>query len=544
MIKENKITKFLLLLLSIFYLLTMNISTVAANGEEEDGGGRSNVAAAVTSPSTGGGGGGEKPGKNDPDGNNPSGSTGRPGIQFGQGAASSCESYSCSTSTSYSINTEIVIDMYDMYGNGMPGAFNSNILISVLAGTYVYLDVYELKSYTSSVSYSAKRTKLVYSCQEHHWDPCAWTTPKVGGGYDCHGKDIYDDYTQDCGCDHGDVVKGVESVDITSGSDWAACAASASPPAINLQPSYDVIYNDSNDINAEPSNDKYYTAEIITKEKAGNCQETKSEEGTTKSSSESCRFSYNRGKTCINVKNGKVRYLDNDGTCDSDEYAVTSQDGYWKYFIPLNANSAEDFTFILSSSGNKEDTGICQDYIEKYEKYYNFITGSNGESLAGTTKGQAKRMVQDGCYLQTTVTIPVVQKFYNELEDGKTFQGFNFYYKPIDITNPFPNGLTNTSIWYDWLNDNNGQEPDLEDSFDEITYYTTNLNGSEIRADNKTEHYTSWSNMNIDGTSKYITSEGVINRNFRVEKDSFYALGCGPKNTNVNNAFQQTECDR
>ena len=46
--------------------------------------------------------------------------------------------------------------------------------------------------------------------------------------------------------------------------------------------------------------------------------------------------------------------------------------------------------------------------------------------------------------------------------------------------------------------------------------------------------------MNKDGTSNFIDNKDIVTR----RTEDFYRLGCGPKNTNVNNVFTQTECDR
>ena len=111
------------------------------------------------------------------------------------------------------------------------------------------------------------------------------------------------------------------------------------------------------------------------------------------------------------------------------------------------------------------------------------------------------------------------------------FNGFNFYYKPIDITDstaPFPNGLPTTSLWQEWHNSQK-KEPDLTKSFSKVTYIAGDIEASEVRNYNKNNSYLDWSNMNVDGTSKYIDNEGVIQRNNGI---NVYKLGCGPANEN------------
>ena len=116
----------------------------------------------------------------------------------------------------------------------------------------------------------------------------------------------------------------------------------------------------------------------------------------------------------------------------------------------------------------------------------------------------------------------------------KKFKGFNFYYKPIDINNPFPNGLSDTSIWKEWydnVKDDKKATPDISKSFDEVTYIAENINATKVRKYTKDNPYTSWKNMNLDGTSNFITTEGVVTRE---TKNKVYKLGCGPLNNTAN----------
>lgn len=518
MIKKRKIIKLLLLSIFLILIFITNINMAKADGRGGSTGGSGKP----------GGGNTDTPPKN-------------PGAKPQPGG--SCYYQTCDISTSYYIQTEITVDMYDMYGNEMHGVFDSSFSNKILAGTYVGLDVYETKSYKSSASYEYHKYKKVCECR--FTDPCA---------YYRNGKCVPDSYTrkQDCGCSSGHAA-GCSWVEI-SGND-SACAAQAIPPVITLNPSYNVSYRDSNDIDAKPSNDKYYTATTITKENAGNCNESSSSSGKTRKKEGTCTFTYNREKTCINVKNGKVRYINNDEQCDeSIEYTIKSEDSYWKYFIPLNTNSAEGFSFTLNSSGKKEYSGICENLIDKYDDYYNLIVDSNRNPLPkitsdmnkaqiNSTKRLAKALVEKGCYYQTTIEIPIEQKFYNEVNNGHNFNGFNFYYKPIDITNPFPNGLNDTSLWYEW-NESSKKEPDLTESYDEVTYIaTTSGNENTIRNYTKDNKYATWDNMYINGISGFIENEGIVTR--KVAEDSFYDLGCGPNNSDleVSNVFYQKECN-
>lgn len=453
----------------------------------------------------------------------------------------------CSISKGYDIWSEIYVDAYDMNGQKIDTGMSINQ--DILAGTYVGLDVYEKKGYSSWASYKVSAIQTYYKCthKETYWD-CT-NTERLNNT--CRKRYKYTYYERIFGCDAGDSSSKQTRPYTPCASQVAACKARATPISIDLKPSYNVSYRDSNDIDGNTTGE-YNTEEVVT---GGECTKTPKEtsRGNKRTKSNECIFYYNREAACINVMNGKVRYIKENEECSEEEYKITSEDDYWKYFVPLNANSADDFSFIMYSSGDKQHAGICADLINKYPNYAELITDSNGIAFTGNeSKIYALSRVQNGCYYQTTVTIPVEQKFYNELENGKNFEGFNFYYKPIDINNPFPNGLTNTSIWYEWNNDPN-QDLDLTDSYNEITYIASVAdNTSDIReyandCGEKNCQYTSWYNMNINGTSNFIQDKDYIIRN--VQKNSYYPLGCGPWNENqynedgTKNIFYQPECD-
>lgn len=271
------------------------------------------------------------------------------------------------------------------------------------------------------------------------------------------------------------------------------------------------------------------------------------------SGSISVEYEYKPQKICMNLKTAKVTYQDecvenkkngtviiSDGTV-YDKYLGKTV-SYWHYFIPLNLKSNEKFT--LKVSGNEDRNlraGECEYIMKNYgtqdNNYTSYIVPLNEKS---TFSGDYTKLVRNssdwklvqrnnGCLFTTVVNFPIEQKFYNEEQekDNLIFKGFNFYYRPIDIHNPFPNGIANDSYWKIWKAGNK-TNPNLEDSFKNITYYATNISGSSIRQYNKDNAYTSWDKMNLNGTSSYITSNNIITR--RVGTDSFYNLGCGPAN--------------
>ena len=147
----------------------------------------------------------------------------------------------------------------------------------------------------------------------------------------------------------------------------------------------------------------------------------------------------------------------------------------------------------------------------------------------------AKKKVANGCYYSGVASFEVVQKFYNETSSNK-LKGYGFFYRPIDVSNPFPNELTNSTYWgkeglYNSVNNTvtvDGTTTDLDNSFSTVTYTALIKNPDSVRNYNKDNLYMSWENMNISGTSQFINNSGYIKRN---GTQSFYRLGCGPANS-------------
>jgi len=352
-------------------------------------------------------------------------------------------------------------------------------------------------------------------------------------------------------------------------------------------PTYKIYINDSNDYNA--NNDIDDPTKQIIGEKGcdiiGGCKDMKyeyksngngfhvytKEEGNT-------IFSYYPNAVCMEIKTGNVRYLlGTEKKCAVGEMEIKNDrnenDEYdhWHYFTPLNTKSSNDFiiSVLHGESGEKLEEEHCNSVIDNHPtEYQNLMIDGNTEALQGgsdsVSKEKAKLQIQKtgGCYLQSVIHIPIKQSFYGEKtktnSSGETttnLNGFNFYYKPIDITNPFPNGISQDSLWDKWYQEykNNGtypeyEEPDLSNSFTEISYIASNINTKKIREYNKTYPYTTWSTMNVDGTSQYIENEGIIEKTNNAT--SVYKLGCGPLNMNeyldeaktVKNLLYQKEC--
>lgn len=255
-------------------------------------------------------------------------------------------------------------------------------------------------------------------------------------------------------------------------------------------------------------------------------------------------------KVCMNVKTAKVTY---GRDCNTEDGEISIENGigyndytkiyedFWHYFIPLNAKSNSEFHLKITENENTVfSVNRCLAYMQKNESdYKDTIIPANKEEVFIGDYGryENKDLSSDvnllkksnGCQIAATVELPISQEFYRETESN-TLKGFNFYYKTIDINNPFPNGLATTSIWQDWNEnkDTNKENPDLSESFKEKTYVTTTINANEIREYNKDNQYADWTNMYTTGVSKFIETTNIVNR--LVDTDSFYNLGCGPTN--------------
>ena len=270
------------------------------------------------------------------------------------------------------------------------------------------------------------------------------------------------------------------------------------------------------------------------------------------------KFEYWPQKVCINVLTSKVTYKEK---CSKENNEIeiknkTVYDKYlksnitfWHYFIPLNTISGSDFYLNLKPSGSKTtkyNVDACEEIMKNYSDYKNYIIlgdSPNGGSIEfigdyNTYKKNSSdyQSVKNnkGCYFTSKVNFNIEQKFYGEEKNKETneliLKGFNFYYRPIDISNPFPNGVDNTSYWYEWSKSNK-KNPNLAKSFaDEITYKAVNIDASKVREYNSQDgnDYPNWTNsMYTNGTSKYINTSNIIKRE---NPGKVYALGCGPAN--------------
>ena len=269
-----------------------------------------------------------------------------------------------------------------------------------------------------------------------------------------------------------------------------------------------------------------------------------SDSGAGESGSVSKTYSYKPNNICINLKTGKVRY---NKECEQDEEVkinpyISEEIEYWQYFSPLDTKSGTNFSLIIKNNiDRKLSDKECHSIMDNYKsQYQNYIVSINNKALKGdyckngncnnlnTGSGSDWQEVSKGCYFSTVVNFDVIQKYYfEEMKNNELkFNGYNLYYRPININNPFPTTPTENSIWYEWFNSTN-KTPNLKDSFNEVTYSVAvpNKLADTIRAYNVNNPYPSFDKLSLNGTSSFLQSIGVVS----LTEDKVNKLGEGTK---------------
>lgn len=440
----------------------------------------------------------------------------------------------------YSINTSynITIDGFNQENQSIIGNDSPTPTEPIIAGTAIGISIVETKSISWDVTKvtltKTRKGQTRYRCRVRNTN-CS-SACRVALKNNCNNCPLYIwgvfDYRRSNTCQ--EIPGGDETVAATE-EEKATCQKKAenwvrsqigSWPEI---PTYEVKLKNSNYIN--PTGNENEIVKIIDK------PDTSCNYGNK---SITCKFNYSPKTVCINRKTSKITYTDKDG-CDSDSIQIRNENGHWHYFTPLNAKSTDTFYLSIVNNGQSglQSPEFCRAAIDYNSNYVELIKDRNNKKLS-TNKVSAKNAVAGGCYLGVDVNIPLVQKFYNEetTDDKIIFKGFNFYYRPIDINNPFPNGIASDSYWSEWGKSRKAV-PNLSESFlkngqANVTYITRGINASAIREYNDKYPYTDWSNMNIKGASSVIGSNEIPNTQIEriVSTNSFYSLGCGPANEN------------
>lgn len=446
-------------------------------------------------------------------------------VQCPSGKKTTCKVWNSGNEESRTSN----VDIYNE--NKIVGYDYTEFKNAVLAGTFIGIDAYETYKKKIKVEISAKCTEYKKECG-HKEVPC-----KECGGTE--NKYICECATTACEPDmnecYGEAKKLLETL----------------TKKVSTEPSFEGVRRDVNDIKN--------TKEIIVKEDSSYIDRGSPIcSGTTCTQTVTIEYTYNLGPAWIDPLTGNVKY---EGDTEEEKLTETDKETYikvpsdlergWLYFVPLNAKSTDYFDYVLrSKSGpNKGNSvygkGLCENIIDKYndensdEYWGDMLLDLNGNklSLVAKTQKEAKKKVSNGCLMVYTGKIKIVQKFYNEKDN--TLKGYNFYYRPIDYTEPFPNGLLDDSYWKDVYDESTNAvtvknaagitiTKDLDESFKTKTYATnSDYKLNKIRNYNKDNLYTDWKQMQINGTSSFISANNGITR---YACQSYYALGCGPAN--------------
>ena len=255
-------------------------------------------------------------------------------------------------------------------------------------------------------------------------------------------------------------------------------------------------------------------------------------------------YFYKPDNICINLKTGKVSY---NKECTKEEEVqinpyIRGETSYWQYFSPLDMKSGSNLSLVIKNNTERmlssdECHGLMDDYKNEYQDSIVSLSGKklNGDycrngNCNNLNKGSGSdwQEVSKGCYFTTILNYDVVQKYYYEEMKNKQlmFNGYNIYYRSINIDNPFPNTPTKNSLWYDWYNSTN-KDPNLKDSFKEMTYSVavSNKLADTIRAYNVNNPYPSFDKLSLAGESEFLRSIGVNS----LTNDKYYKLGGGTK---------------
>ena len=444
----------------------------------------------------------------------------------------------------------------------------------LISGRFVGIDAYEeyKKTFYVTINPVCRKGEMV-PVTIHH-------------GVTCYEYEDGNTYSYDCGWDETVWVLQCSSCEVSVSECRGEADAELERLAntVDTSETYKATRQDVNDINegtkdGEPIIEVAYSDMDIDKGHS----EPSDANSSTVWRTVTLTYTYNLTPAWIDPITGKVKYenaLDGDPVTEEDKSTYIKVPEMYitrngkrirvgQYFVPLNAKSTDLLKYNLEprltrkdGSGTREpiSEAMCLALIDKYrnktnngEYWANFLAFKNsGKPMYPTiqTATDAERQVKSdhGCRMGLYVAFKIQQDFYNEVK-GK-LNGYNFYYRPIDYSAPFPNGMTANGYWYgvyDYksnstkvvnskgeIDKNNSK--DLDESYKEITYQTNNdYNVNTIRnynsGSNNDRIYSSWSGMNISGVSSFITGNYGVSRN---GCQSFYSLGCGPANADWN----------
>ena len=172
---------------------------------------------------------------------------------------------------------------------------------------------------------------------------------------------------------------------------------------------------------------------------------------------------------------GKVSYKESD---DNDNINN-------KYYIPFNEKEHKhSVSVILTGLSRLSENQAAKDSKEQNKEWF------------GTWE------IDTGCNLK------VVNRLYNPPGGGDGKLKYKFIYRPIDLSNPFPNRFPGVN-WYSWyIIENNKGKKTLEESYNKLEYSAelNNATISEIKKYNKDNNY--FGEVDKDFFKNYIIKEG------------------------------------
>lgn len=442
----------------------------------------------------------------------------------------------------------------------------------------------------TSTSYSNETTKQEcqkdsnkYRCEMNFNENCTWVEAK----YDWSDPKVEKyDIRKSNSEDHGSKTK-----EKYSDCEKAAFNAAQTEANSKLGASYQVEIPDSN--NAKSNTSKKISGAAVNcksltkKEKIEKCEKFTFTGKKDNKYTLQIEYEY-RTNPCMNVITSEVKYVSNSKYCNDDNEVLIANDtneagrAHWHYFVPLNTKSKDkkgknNTVNIALSKKNSQNLKFEQciyvlenNYVEKDSQsnktdYTDLIKSGNGETLNGDYKCELRngkkicdkklqstsdylKLKKNGCYLTSVIKIPINQKFYQEEQDNDgniKFTGFNFYYRPININDPFPNGFSENSYWKQWDKDGR-KDPNMAESYKITTYSAININTQTVRnyknttTDGEQNTYSSWNNMTKAGKSNFISNQGVVTRH---KTGDYYKIGEGPSVTIKNGQAIMTGSD-
>lgn len=172
---------------------------------------------------------------------------------------------------------------------------------------------------------------------------------------------------------------------------------------------------------------------------------------------------------------GKVSYKESD---DNDNINN-------KYYIPFNENENEhSVSVILKGLSRLSENQAAKDSKEQNKEWF------------GTWE------IDTGCNLK------VVNRLYNPPGGGDGKLKYKFIYRPIDLSNPFPNRFPGVN-WYSWyIIEKNKDKKTLEDSYKKLEYSAELNNATISKIKNYNKENTYFGEVDEDFFKTYIIKEG------------------------------------